>query len=99
LPVRDLTGGFKAWSRQTLVDALDGVPYASGYGFQIEMTWRAARAGGRIVELPITFRDRTVGKSKMTGRIAREALLMVVRMRWSAGTVEDRDRAPSHRST
>jgi dolichol-phosphate mannosyltransferase len=83
LPLRDLTGGFKAWGRRTLVTALEGVPYASGYGFQIEMTWRAARSGARIVELPITFRDRTVGQSKMTGRIAREALRMVVEMRLS----------------
>ena len=83
LPLRDLTGGFKAWRRETLVQALDGVPYASGYGFQIEMTWKAARSGARIVELPITFRDRTVGQSKMTGRIAREALRMVVAMRLS----------------
>ena len=83
LPQRDLTGGFKAWRRETLLYALGGVPYASGYGFQIEMTWKAARAGARIVELPITFRDRTVGKSKMTGRIAREALMMVVELRLS----------------
>lgn len=99
LPVRDLTGGFKAWRRQTLAGALDGVPYANGYGFQIEMAWKAAGAGARIVELPITFRDRTVGTSKMTGRIAREALLMVLRMRWSGRRRESHDRAPSHRST
>ena len=83
LRVRDLTGGFKAWRRQTLAGALEGVPYASGYGFQIEMTWKAARSDARIVELPITFRDRTVGQSKMTGRIAREALRMVLELRLS----------------
>lgn len=83
LPVRDLTGGFKAWRRETLGRALKGVPYASGYGFQIEMTWKAAKAGAHIVELPITFRDRTVGQSKMTARIAGEALRMVVDLRLS----------------
>jgi dolichol-phosphate mannosyltransferase len=94
LPVRDLTGGFKAWRRDMLSRALEGPPFARGYGFQIEMTWKAARSGGRIVEVPIQFRDRTVGASKMTGRIAREALRTVVAMRLSEGIARRRPQHP-----
>lgn len=84
LGYRDLTGGFKAWRREIL-SALDlDSGYAQGYGFQIEMTWQAHRLGARIVEVPITFRERTAGVSKMTGGIALEALLMVLRLRASA---------------
>lgn len=83
LPVRDLTGGFKAWRRETLEKALGGEPYAQGYGFQIETSWRAARAGARIVEVPITFHERRAGKSKMSGQIAREALMVVLVMWWN----------------
>jgi dolichol-phosphate mannosyltransferase len=81
LPFRDLTGGFKAWRPDLLraVSASDG--YASGYGFQVEMTWRAARRRARIVELPIVFRDRVLGSSKMTARIAGEAFRTVIAMR------------------
>ena len=77
----DLTGGFKAWRAATL-GAIDfeGV-HAGGYVFQIEMTQRASRAGARIVEVPITFRDRRVGRSKMSRRIIVEALVVVVRLR------------------
>jgi dolichol-phosphate mannosyltransferase len=81
LPVRDLTGGFKAWRADTLARIpADGV-HAGGYVFQIEMTFRADRAGGRIVEVPITFRDRRVGQSKMSRRIVVEALVVVVQLR------------------
>ena len=77
----DLTGGFKAW-RATTLSAIpfDGV-HAGGYVFQIEMTQRAGRAGARVVEVPITFRDRRVGHSKMSRRIIVEALVVVVRLR------------------
>ena len=77
----DLTGGFKAWRAGTLA-ALDfeGI-HAGGYVFQIEMTHRASRAGARVAEVPITFRDRRVGRSKMSRRIIVEALLVVVRLR------------------
>ena len=83
LPYHDLTGGFKAWRRETLaaIDLESG--YAQGYGFQIEMTWLAHRSGARITEVPITFRDRVAGTSKMSGAIALEALLMVIRLRAS----------------
>lgn len=81
LPANDLTGGFKAW-RATVLDAIpfDGV-HAGGYVFQIEMTFRANRSGARIVEVPITFRDRRVGQSKMSRRIVVEALVVVVQLR------------------
>ena len=81
LPVRDLTGGFKAWRAPTLASIpFDGV-HAGGYVFQIEMTFRADRIGGRIREVPITFRDRRVGQSKMSRRIVVEALVVVVQLR------------------
>lgn len=77
----DLTGGFKAWRASTLAAIpFDGV-HAGGYVFQIEMTYRASRAGARILEVPITFRDRRVGQSKMSRRIVAEALVVVVQLR------------------
>ena len=77
----DLTGGYKAWRAETLAGVpFDGV-HAGGYVFQIEMTFRADRAGARIRELPITFRDRRVGQSKMSRRIVAEALVVVVQLR------------------
>jgi dolichol-phosphate mannosyltransferase len=77
----DLTGGFKAWRASTLAAVpFDGV-HAGGYVFQIEMTYRASRAGARVREVPITFRDRTVGQSKMSRRIIAEALVVVVQLR------------------
>ena len=77
----DLTGGFKAWRASTLAALpLDGI-HAGGYVFQIEMTQRASRAGARVSEVPITFRDRRVGRSKMSRRIIVEALVIVVRLR------------------
>ncbi|MFI5254933.1 MAG: polyprenol monophosphomannose synthase [Candidatus Limnocylindrales bacterium] len=79
----DLTGGYKAWRAETLA-ALprDGV-HAGGYVFQIEMTYLADRFGARIVEVPITFTDRRVGRSKMSRRIVGEALIVVVGLRWA----------------
>jgi dolichol-phosphate mannosyltransferase len=80
-PVRDLTSGFKVFRRQVLeeidIDSLESL----GYAFQVETTYRAIRAGFRVVEVPITFRDRRVGESKMSGRIVLEAALRVPMMR------------------
>jgi dolichol-phosphate mannosyltransferase len=78
---RDLTGGFKAIRREVLraID-LDSIS-SLGYAFQVEITYRAVRAGFRVVEVPIMFRDRRVGESKMTGGIVVEAALGVPRMR------------------
>jgi len=78
----DLTGGFKAWRASTLAAIpFDGI-HAGGYVFQIEMTHRASRAGARVAEVPITFQDRRVGRSKMSRRIIVEALVVVLRLRW-----------------
>jgi dolichol-phosphate mannosyltransferase len=80
----DLTGGFKAWRAATLAAIpFDGV-HAGGYVFQIEMTYRASLAGARIREVPITFRDRRVGNSKMSRRIIVEALVVVCQLRLDA---------------
>jgi dolichol-phosphate mannosyltransferase len=77
VPVRDLTGGFKCFNRRVLegID-LNGV-HADGYGFQIELTYRAIKAGFAVTEVPIVFREREVGSSKMTARIALEAVWKV----------------------
>jgi dolichol-phosphate mannosyltransferase len=81
LPARDLTGGFKAWRAERLAEIdFEGV-HAGGYVFQIEMTHRAHRLGARIREVPITFRDRRVGHSKMSRRIVGEALVVVLQLR------------------
>jgi dolichol-phosphate mannosyltransferase len=77
LDVRDATSGYRAYRVEVLrrVD-LDAVR-ADGYGFQIEMAYEVARAGGRVVEVPISFTDRVRGTSKMSGRIVVEALVLV----------------------
>lgn len=82
IDVQDLTAGFVGWQRHVLETLdLDGVE-ASGYVFQIEMKYRAHQAGFRILEVPITFPDRTVGESKMTPNIALEALGRVWKIRF-----------------
>jgi len=82
IPVRDLTGGFKCFRRRVL-ETLDlSRIHADGYGFQIEMTYRAIRAGFRVREIPITFHDRRAGASKMDTRIAAEAVWKVPALRW-----------------
>jgi dolichol-phosphate mannosyltransferase len=79
LPARDATSGFRAYRAGTLQALdLDSVQ-ASGYGFQVEMTYRVARNGGRVAEVPIEFRDRIAGTSKMSTRIVVEAFLLVTR--------------------
>jgi dolichol-phosphate mannosyltransferase len=91
VPVRDLTGGFKCFRRTTL----EGIDYrqmhADGYGFQIELTYRAIRAGFQVREVPIVFRDRQAGTSKMSPRIAVEAVWKVPALR----ARERRTAAPS----
>jgi dolichol-phosphate mannosyltransferase len=84
LPYRDLTGGFKAWRRELLEAIRLRETSGSGYGFQIETTWWAHRRGARVVQVPITFRERAAGASKMSGAIVREAMLLVVRLRLGA---------------
>jgi dolichol-phosphate mannosyltransferase len=81
LDVRDLTGGFKCFRREVL-EAIDLPTVRSrGYAFQVELTHRAVQAGFVVVELPIVFRDRELGRSKMSWRIAGEAALLVPRLR------------------
>ena len=83
LRVRDMTAGFKCWRRGALESIdLDSVG-SEGYAFQVEMTYRAVRAGLDVVEIPITFRDRRVGESKMTGSIVTEAAFKVPALRFS----------------
>jgi dolichol-phosphate mannosyltransferase len=84
LPYRDLTGGFKAWRRELLEEIRLRDVSASGYGFQIETTWWAHRRRARIRQLPIIFRERVAGRSKMNSGIVREALLLVVALRLRA---------------
>lgn len=88
IPTRDATAGFRAFR----ADALSRLPYAdaeaSGYGFQVEMAWRAHQAGMRVVEVPISFRDRTRGTSKMGPRIVAEAMWLVTV--WGLGRVVGR---------
>jgi dolichol-phosphate mannosyltransferase len=81
LPASDLTGGFKAWRAETLAAVDFAGVHAGGYVFQVEMTYRADRGGARIREVPITFRDRRVGQSKMSRRIVAEALIVVLQLR------------------
>ena len=84
VPVRDLTGGFKCYRRRVLeridLDAID----SRGYAFQIETTYRALRAGFRVVEVPISFVDRQVGGSKMSRSIVLEAIWKVPALRLAA---------------
>src|SRR3954453_415983 len=83
LPVRDLTGGFKCF-RAEVLEAIDlPTVRAQGYAFQVELTNRTIRRGFRVVEVPITFRDRLRGQSKMSARIALEAMVLVPRLRKS----------------
>jgi dolichol-phosphate mannosyltransferase len=84
VPVRDLTGGFKCFRRPVLETIDRDAIAARGYGFQIEGTYRALRAGFRVVEVPITFVDRRVGESKMSGAIVLEAMRQVPVLRWKA---------------
>jgi dolichol-phosphate mannosyltransferase len=92
LPVRDLTGGFKCFRREVL-EAIDLATIRSrGYAFQVELTHRAMRAGFRVVELPIVFRDRELGHSKMSWRIAGEAALLVPQLRFARTSGQPRRR-------
>ena len=81
LPLKDSTGGFKAWKREVLSSIdLHGVK-SQGYSFQIEMNWRAWQKNFSIIEHPIIFADRTIGESKMSKKIMFEAIIVIWRMR------------------
>ena len=80
LAINDATGGYRAYSRSILERMDFSTVQAEGYGFQVEMTHRAVRCGGRIVEVPILFTDRVVGESKLTHHIIGEAFSLVVKL-------------------
>lgn len=79
LPVRDATAGFRAYRRTILEKVGLERIRADGYGFQIEMVYEVVKAGGEVVEIPITFRDRVLGVSKMAPNIVTEAMVLVTR--------------------
>lgn len=98
MPFTDPTGGFKCFRRKALASiGLDAVR-SNGYSFQIEMTHKIWRQGGRIVEVPIIFTDRFQGTSKMSRGIVREALLMVWRL-WIQNGFRRRPPAPLSEKT
>jgi dolichol-phosphate mannosyltransferase len=84
VPVRDLTGGFKCFRRDLLERLAPRSFHTAGFGFQVETTYRAVRAGARVHEVPIRFRDRQAGTSKMSSRIVVEALWRVLALRLRA---------------
>jgi dolichol-phosphate mannosyltransferase len=81
LPLADLTGGFKCFNRRVLEGIALSDVRANGYVFQIDLTYRAVLAGFTVCEIPIVFRDRTDGRSKMTWRVAAEAIWKVPALR------------------
>jgi dolichol-phosphate mannosyltransferase len=85
MPLTDPTGGYKCFRRRAL-EAIDlNEVRSNGYSFQIEVTHKIWRQGLKVVEVPIIFTDRFLGKSKMTGKIVREALIMVWRLLFQNG--------------
>jgi dolichol-phosphate mannosyltransferase len=95
LPLFDATGGYRAFRRSTL-EGLDlGTVHSEGYCFQVELAWRACRRGYRVVEVPITFVERTRGASKMSRAIVLEALWRITA--WGiADRIERRRRIAPH---
>lgn len=81
--VGDLTAGFRVWRRRALEAIEFDAVRTRGYGFQIEMAWRALAAGCRVVEVPICFTERRAGESKMSGSIIAEALVLPWKLRRS----------------
>jgi dolichol-phosphate mannosyltransferase len=83
--VRDATGGFKCFRAGALRKLnLDGIS-SGGYSFQIEVNYKLWKKGCRIREIPIIFKDRTAGTSKMSGGIIREALFLLIKLRLGGG--------------
>jgi dolichol-phosphate mannosyltransferase len=79
LKIKDMTAGYRAFRRTTLekldLDAVESV----GYGFQVDLAWRVAKMGLKVVEVPVTFVERELGSSKMSGNIVVEAMLNVTK--------------------
>ena len=84
LSVRDLTGGFKCFRREALEAINLDTVRSHGYSFQVELTQRALQRGCIVREVPIIFRDRRHGHSKMSPRIALEAFIVLPQLRWSS---------------
>jgi dolichol-phosphate mannosyltransferase len=84
LAVRDLTSGYKAYSRRALEAITLAEVHSNGYSFQIEMTYRAIRRSMRVKEVPIVFVDRSYGQSKMSRKVFLEAVGMVWKLRFDA---------------
>jgi dolichol-phosphate mannosyltransferase len=98
IDLRDATGGYRAF-RRTVLEGIDYAAVASeGYCFQVDLAWRAVRAGFRVTEVPITFAERERGESKMSGSIVREALLRVTRWGAAHRTKQVRDALTSRRA-
>lgn len=81
-PLRDWTGGFNAWSRKIIPSMKLSTLQSKGYAFQIEMKYRALVLGYSLLEIPIVFKERRAGASKMSGSIVKEAILGVARLKW-----------------
>jgi dolichol-phosphate mannosyltransferase len=77
VPIRDVTGGYRAFRKQTLLGLGMSEVASQGYCFQVDLAWRAVRAGFKVTEVPITFVEREFGASKMSGNIVGEALKLV----------------------
>jgi dolichol-phosphate mannosyltransferase len=98
LRVRDLTGGFKCFRREVLEAIHFDSVRSQGYAFQVELTYRTVRAGFRVQEVPIVFRDRQRGQSKMSWRIAAEAMWLVPRLRFGGQPPPPPPTAPDKRT-
>ena len=85
LPLHDMTGGYKCFRREVLERVDLGLVRSKGYLFQVELSWRAWNLGFRVAELPIVFRERREGKSKLDRATVREAMTGVIRMRMGLG--------------
>lgn len=92
IPIRDATAGYRAFRAEALARLPFQQAQASGYGFQVEMAWRASQADMKVVEVPITFRDREVGTSKMGMGIVAEAMWLVTV--WGIGRLLGRRSGP-----
>jgi len=94
LPIKDITGGFKLWKKETLA----GMPLSdiksNGYIFQVEMAYAATKLGYKVKEVPFYFADRRWGKSKMSIRIQLEAAIRVWQLLWMYRKMKPSDRKP-----
>jgi dolichol-phosphate mannosyltransferase len=98
VPIKDITGGYRAFRAETLRGlGLDDVE-SQGYCFQVDLAWRAVRGGFRVVEVPITFVERELGTSKMSGNVVREALWRVTEWGVASRTDALRSIRPRRRS-